>query len=111
MLQREFLPFAPMFLGACLKSQAQPQTDGPAIVNTLVGVTLLELPEFRVGFDVGNRQQSPRRWIHVQKEHPKVSKVKRCVRISRRTQWVVENVVEISTHFKAGAFVEMEPFP
>ena len=66
-----------------LKAEAHPQTDGPAIVNTLVRVTLFELPELGVGFDVRNRQQFPGHRIHVQEEHPEVSKVKRCVWISR----------------------------
>lgn len=98
----------PLCFPSRLEAQAQPQTDGPAIVNTLVRVALNELPEIRVGFDVGNRKQFPGNRIHVQEKHPEVRKVKRCVRISRRTQWMVKDVVEICAHFEAGAFSKVE---
>ena len=100
-----------VFAVAYLEAQAQPQTDGPAIVNTFVRVTLFELPELLVGLDVGNRQQSPSNRINIQEEHPEVSKVKRCVHIGGRTQWMVKDIIKVCAHFEEGAFAEAEFLP
>ena len=44
---------------AFLKGEAQPQANGPAIVNALVLVALVELSEVRVEINLCNRQELP----------------------------------------------------
>lgn len=55
----------PLCFSTRLEAQAQPQTDGPAIVNTLVLIALIELSEKRVEFDVRNRQELGGNWVNL----------------------------------------------
>ena len=65
MLQREFLPFALCLPRACLEAQAQPQANGPAIVNALVLVAPVKLSEIRIGIDLCNRQELPSNGVNI----------------------------------------------
>ena len=69
--------------GACLEAQAHPQTDGPAIINTLVLIALIELSEKRVEFDIRNRLELGGNWVNLQKERADVSEIEHGVRVSR----------------------------
>ncbi len=77
----EFLPFAYVLPGVCLEGEAQPQANGPAIVNALIRVALYELPEIRVEIDLRNRQELPGSLVDFQEERTDVSKIERGVRV------------------------------
>ena len=96
----EFLPFAHVLPGISLEGEAQPQANGPAIVNALIRVALYELPEIRVGIDLRNRQELPGSLVDFQEERTDVSKIERGVRVCGRAQGVVEDIVEICPHLE-----------
>jgi hypothetical protein len=93
-------PYCPNVPGASLKGETRPQANGPAIVNALVCITLYQPPEIWVGIDSGNRQELAANRINIQEERADVSKIERGVRIRGRAQWVVKDIVEISTHLE-----------
>ncbi len=61
---KRILPFA-LCSGTCLEAEAQPQTNGPAIIDALVLIALIELSEKRVEIDLRNRQELPGNWINI----------------------------------------------
>lgn len=54
-----------VFPGTCLEAEAQPQTNGPAIIDALVLIALVELSEKRVGIDLRNRQELPGNRVNI----------------------------------------------
>jgi hypothetical protein len=65
-LHRDSLPFASIvFPGTCLEAEAQPQTNGPAIIDALVLIALVELSEKRVWINLRNRQELPGNRVNI----------------------------------------------
>ncbi len=60
-----FYLLPPCFSGTCLEAKAQPQTNGPAIIDALVLIALIELSEKRVRIDLRNRQKLPGNWVNI----------------------------------------------
>ena len=84
-----------------LEGEAQPQSNSPAIVNALILEATIELSEVGVGIYACDWQDLPGSGVDIQEERADVGEFKRGVRIRRRTQRVIEDVVEISTNFES----------
>ncbi len=63
---KEYFYLLPLcFPGIGLEGEAHPQSNGPAIIDALVLIALIELSEKRVGIDLRNRQELPGNRVNI----------------------------------------------